>query len=464
MSKKKLTNDELVKIAENYDYIVNRLSAIGTSKDKNANNSYVNTYIDDNLAIGLYASSWIGARMVNLPIFEAFRQGREFIHEQSENEKNKILRAEKVHQVHTKLKQGLTYASIFGGAVLMLGVENSGDVSEPLDVNLIKKGSLKYITVLDRRSIHPLDAGDSFYPNSPNFLAPEFYTTSLYQDQANSYKIHKSRLIILKGEELPLRDQTNKFWGESIFRRLNQVISNADISQSAIATLVHKASTDIYKVKDLATTMAKNGTEGMVRRLEDNNTLLSIINSAVLDKENEDLERIAVNFSGLDVVLSKFLSICASASGIPATKLLGEHAKGLSNSGEADIINFYDTVKAYQEEIVRPSYEQLDQILYMSTLGYFPEDYNFEFNALRQLDEKEQAELELVRANRDTAYYNMGVLTPETIGNELLQKETYTSLEEEDIKDLGDFGVSNELFKLENEENGQESSTKSDKG
>lgn len=454
---KKTTNDELLsKISQNLDFLRNNVSGIGTRKDFSSNNSISPTFISDFDASTMYSSSWLAYRMVDVPIFEAFRQGREFVHEQEEKEREKINRAEKRYNVDKKLKQGLTYASVFGGAVLMLGVENTGDISEPLDPNLIKKDSLKWIHVIDRRYIHPFDTSDALYPNSPNFMSPEFYTTSLQADNSAGNKVHKSRLIILKGDELPYQDQTHKFWGESRYRKLVNAICNAELSQSAISTLIHKSSTDVWKIKDLATTMGKNGTEQFIKRLEETSQLLSIINSAVVDKENEDLERISVNFGGLDEILGRFLNICASASGIPATKLLGTHAKGLANSGEADIRNFYDYIKTYQDEVVRPAYEQLDKVIYMSTLGYFPEDYDFEFNSLYQLTDKEQAELELTRANRDSLYYNMGVITPENIGNELLQKETYHNLSEEDIDNLGDFGVSNEIFKLEN---GQEDNT-----
>lgn len=240
---------------------------------------------------------------------------------------------------------------------------------------------------------------------------------------------------------------------------------NASAVQSAIASLVQKSNIDIFKIQDLSATLAKKGIEnGVLARLHQSNMLASIVNSVVIDKDAEAIERLNMDFGGLNQILSDFMHLCASASGIPATKLLGGNLSGRGSSGlgasaESDVRNFYDSIKSYQEESIRPQLEEFDKILIKSTLGEIPEDFNFEFMPLWQLSEKDRAETELLRSQRDIGYVTAGILTPDIVAKELQQNETYPALSDGDIQALGDLGVAreqanaNQLFGLNNEQN-----------
>jgi hypothetical protein len=136
------------------------------------------------------------------------------------------------------------------------------------------------------------------------------------------------------------------------------------------------------------------------------------------------------------------LTIVSAASGIPATRVLGKSPDGLNASGESDIRNFYDYIASMQEQDIKPKLQYMDKIMAKSELGYIPEDMKFEFVPLWQVNEKEQAEIENIRAQRDSTYLREGAITTATVASQLLFNETYQSLTEEDIDLLDDFGAS----------------------
>lgn len=428
------------------DSILNGISNIGTQKDRGANNSFYTRFIDDDQASSIYRSSWIGARVVDIPVFESLRAWREFTMPDDAGISDALYLAEDKYKVKDVFSKALTYAKIFGGAAVLMNIENSGDISEPLTIDKIKKNSLKWLTPIDKRRIYPLVTPDVYYPNSRNFLTPEYYTTTLNPESRASgeYKIHRSRMLIFNGIDLPLDEMiNNKFWGDSVYTRLFDAISNADITQQAVSSLIHNSTIDIWKIRDLQGNLRiKDGESVLATRIGINNRLASIVNSIVIDKDFEELERKNLNLSGLDKILNDYLHICSAASGIPATKLLGSSSDGLQATGAGDIRNFYDMISSYQNEVIMPKLQLLDQVMAISELGYLPDDLSFKFNPMWQMSEKEQAEIENFRAQRDSIYLSSGVVSPENVAKELINNETYQSLTVEDAESLGDFGVS----------------------
>jgi uncharacterized protein len=437
------------------DSIANNLSGIGTYKDKGAANHFYTKFIDDQTAIEMYRGSWLAAKIVDLPVFQALREWREFTMQDDSDISDKMYCAERKFKVKSVIREAATYARIFGGSAILINVENSGPMETPLDINTIKKDSLKWFVALDKRSIMPVDYTNVYNPASPNFLKPEFYSVaSLETNDASSYRIHRSRLIIFDGIDLPVRERAERnFWGDSVYTRLFDAISNADIAQQAISSLIHKSNVDIWKITDLRANLEqRDGASQIEKRVAFNNMMMSIVNAAVIDKDNEEIERTKLDFGSLDKILKDALHICAGASNNPASLLLGTSQDGLNTTGDGDVRNSYDNVRAYQENELRDKIERMDKIMAMSALGYLPEDLSFEFKPLWQPSEKEKAEVEVIKSQRDVNYLNAGIMTPENIARELLQDETYQSLTDDDVNNLSDFSVNNLLSELDEEQ------------
>jgi phage-related protein (TIGR01555 family) len=443
----KQKNQELFAVVEKFasknqmtvDGLMNLVSNLGTREDKNAHVQYRTKYFDNDQFISIYRNSWIGAKIIDIPSFECTREWRNFTM-QNEDEVKALAKAENALHLKTQIRDALKYSAIFGGSAIILGANDGQDLSEPLIIENVGIGDLKYIQVVDRRYIFPLLTGNEYYPASPNFLKPEHYTTQISPTMSQQYRIHRSRILKFDGIGIPIFEYiANNFWGDSIYMRVFEAISSVETVQKSITSMTEQANVDIWSIKDLQSTLRMNdGAEVLAKRIQTNDLLKSINNSVALDKDNETLERKPISFSGLDAIFEKFFTVIASASGIPATRLLGKSPDGMNASGASDIRHFYDHISSIQEDDVRPKLQYLDKILCMSTLGYIPTDLDFEFNPLWQMSDKELAELQNLKANRDSIYLREGVITPETVAKQLMLDETYQTLDEEDIKELED--------------------------
>ena len=124
----------------------------------------------------------------------------------------------------------------------------------------------------------------------------------------------------------------------------------------------------------------------------------------------------------------------SGAADIPMTRLFGRSAGGLNTTGDNDIRNYYDMLQAKQESELRPQLERLDAIMVRSELGQMPEDYGFTFNSLWQMSDKELADTEKTRAERDKIYFDMGVIDEGVIAADLKEAGTYANLTDEHVK------------------------------
>ncbi|WP_284272004.1 anti-CBASS protein Acb1 family protein, partial [Mycoavidus cysteinexigens] len=138
-----------------------------------------------------------------------------------------------------------------------------------------------------------------------------------------------------------------------------------------------------------------------------------------------------INFGGVSEVATMFLQRISGAADIPATRLLGQSPTGLSATGESDIRNYYDALKAKQENILRPQVEKIYDVMAMSELGHPLKDLVIEFNPLWQLCEAERANAEKIRAETDQIYLMQGVIHEAHSLKRLKANDTYAITDED---------------------------------
>jgi hypothetical protein len=99
------------------------------------------------------------------------------------------------------------------------------------------------------------------------------------------------------------------------------------------------------------------------------------------------------------------------------TKLFGISPGGLNSTGDSDMYQYYDMVRAKQQTELLPILERLVHII--SEWQKIPEP-KIVFNPLEQMTEKEQAELDEKKAQTEKmkmetyqGYIDMGIMSPE---------------------------------------------------
>ncbi|MGV4796141.1 anti-CBASS protein Acb1 family protein [Rhizobium sp. F40D2] len=399
------------------------------TRDKMATAAYGIEYIDDYQLAAIYKSNWLGRKIVDIPAMDAVRKGRDW---QAEQDQIELIEAEEKRLGYwQKLLEVKTKARLWGGAALFIGTGEQ-DLMQPLNVEGMKKSGIKYLTVLGRRDV---TAG----PIEQNVLS-EFYGKPAYYEvtgNTSMVRIHPSRMAVFiganHGDNL-LNFGVNQGWGDSIIESVYSAMKNADATAANIASLVFEANVDVFRIPDF---MASLSDPAYSQRLIDRFMLAATakgINRALLLDKEEEYERKQVTFATLPEVMQSFLQMAAGAADIPVTRLLGQSPAGMSATGESDMNNYYDRVSSIQALEMAPSLYRLDECLIRSSLGSRPAEIFYSWSPLKQMTEKELAEIGKLHADTANVLVTTGLFTSEelrtVVSNQLVEDGLYPGLDQ----------------------------------
>src|SRR5699024_761426 len=152
--------------------------------------------------------------------------------------------------------------------------------------------------------------------------------------------------------------------------------------------------------------------DGLLRRFHLAQKNKSINNGILLDKD-EEYEQKQVTFGGLNEMLLTAYQVAAGACDIPVTRLLGRSASGLNSSGDTEVRDYYDTLRAKQHNDIGPAMRLLDA--HVARQAGAP-DAVYEWNSLWQTTDKENAETlnttaTAIKTLADTALFGDDELT-----------------------------------------------------
>lgn len=401
------------------DGLENVMSGLGMAKSKRSHNKFgfdgMNDYIQLEAA---YQTNWIAKKIVNTPPKDMTREWRRIKAKDSE----KIAAEEQRLGLQSTVLEAITWARLYGGAGIIL-VTNQ-DLEKPLKVNSIKKGDLKRLLVFDRYDLvaDNLETTDVL---SPNFLKPEYYRI-----RGGNQKIHWSHIARFDGEKLPLRQQIlTQGWGDSFLRQCIEDIMDIVAAKNGIAELMQEANIDVISKDGLADDLSSDQEGKIIDRYALFSQMKSSINMALLDGD-EKLERLTLNLSGVAPIIEQFITWISGAASIPVTKLFGTSAKGMNATGEGDLKNYYDDIRSGQLLLNDPL-RVIDQVLVRSAAGEMPDDYDFVWNPLAQINEVEKAQADLLRSQKSAVYLDSNVIKKSQIMRELQAGEEYQFAEGE---------------------------------
>jgi phage-related protein (TIGR01555 family) len=447
---------------KSFDSFVNFLSGLGVpGRDKRTGASFQFVPLNDLELETLYRDSWIAGKIIDCPADDATREWRSW--QARPNQIENIEALEKSFDVRRKMRDALILARLFGGSVIIMGVDGQGDPTQPLDVERVKKGSLKFLHVAAPKALGtgPIitDVMDPFY-GYPEYFTRNIVgqarrpppipagnvlpTSSLIRGEtpgsstnvSDMFVVHPSRVILLRGKGLP--DPTiwssGGPWGDSVLQRISESINDATAIFGTSAALVNEAKVDVIKIPGLSQHIAgEEYQKKLTARFTFANVMKSTINTIILDKD-EDWTRITQDFGALPEMMRMFMLIVSGAADIPATRLLGQSPAGLSATGESDIRNYYDRIASDQENDLTPTINRLDEVLIRSALGDRDPSIYYEWNPLWQTSEAEKATIGVQKANAFKIDNDAGLIDPEALRigrqNQLIEDGTYPGLEQ----------------------------------
>lgn len=420
-----------------------------------------------NLFTSLYRSSWIVRKIVDVFPSDMVKNWIKFNSSLDPEKISKINSVIRKTKTKEKIKEGLRWARLYGGAAGLILIDGDEDLSEPLDYDAIMLDDYKGLLIFDRwNGIYPdIELEDDI--SDEEYGYPKYYSISLSEANNNlmlSYnkqdlvKVHHSRIVRFNGRDLPLWErQAEMFWGESEIEIVFEELKKRDNTSANIASLIFLANIRVLKMNDLGQLLGastQKAQENLYKVLQAQNQLMSNMGIYVMDKD-DDFGSEQYSFGGLNDIYESFMLDIAGACEMPVTKLFGREPTGFNSTGESDLTQYYDTLEEKQETYLQPIIDKLLPIIFMSTLGAIPEDLDWEFNPCMNVNSKDIADLAQSMASPIFEAFNAGLITKEIALKELKQQNEKTgmwsNITDEDIKNAKNEDNSGEYTNEEQE-------------
>jgi phage-related protein (TIGR01555 family) len=413
----------------------NVLTGLSGKMDKKQFNDFVKgKYLSEDLLSDLYINNGLAKKIIDIIPDDMTRQWISIEDDKDDKIKKKL----EFLQAETIFKNALSYQRLFGGSIIIMGIADGRDPSEPVNVNNIK----------DVFWLYPIEKTEielSLSKFNTDILSENYGKVELYKVQIEEFTengatterlidIHSSRVLEFKGELLP-RCYSNyniedRYWGISSLQSMWDSLSDLGIAYHNVSNLIQELIINVYKFPQLAEKLAqKDGEKAVINRMEIINMYKSIINGVILDSE-EDISRTTANLGNLAEILDRLMMSVSADSGIPLTRLFGRSPAGQNATGESDERIYYDKVKSDQETDMRPALNKLIKYIALSKTINVKDNVQFIFNPLFQMTEKEQAELndkqadsELKKAQERQIYMMNGVLSGEEVRDLVLAEK-----------------------------------------
>lgn len=392
----------------NADGWSNVVASLGNSADPvNATRYAPDMQLDISTLDSVFSGDGIGKRVVNIPVDDAMREG-------IEAEESLLLELGRIGWKQ-EVADAARWARLYGGCLLLALVDDGQELDQPINYNRIE--SVVGLRAYDRYQVTWTTADLDQDYTSANFGRPAFYTITPIN--GGSFKVHYSRVYRFEGEAVPeyVRARNNG-WADSSLQSVYQSLSRYGMMNAASANIVRDFVQAVLGVKDLAAMLQQGQDEEIAKRAKIIDLTRSVANMVMLDADGETYEKKASSVAGLADLIDRAALNISGATGIPATKLLGRAPSGLNSTGDNDIRQWYDVVKAYQGDELSPAVTWLIDLLKAQkswAKSARPESYEFVWPSLWQPSEKEWAEIKHINAQTDAIYIDRQAVDAEYI-------------------------------------------------
>ena len=297
-----------------------------------------------------------------------------------------------------------------GGAFIFIDTGAEGaDLELPLRISSLsaemsQNMDLSFVLV-DPVSVTPGDY-NSGNPLKADYMTPKWWWVL-------GQKVHASRLIPVFDNPPPvlLRPSYN-FLGIPQAQILWDYVLHWNECRIYTANLLKKVSLLVFKTDVNATLQTPGGVQtldthmSMFQRYRDNDSV------AVCDMTDEDIVNVQTSIAGCTDIVRQSLEMIASINRTPAVKLLGISPSGFNATGESDLKNYYDHIKAKQE-LYRSAIMTCIRAIEIAETGKIDPSITFEFNTLGVDSDTAKAANAQTRANTLASIFDRQIISPE---------------------------------------------------
>jgi phage-related protein (TIGR01555 family) len=376
--------------------------SVGNAKDRSVfTKATIRTVLDNTQLENLYEGDGFARRIVDLPSEEMVRAGYDI---EGVDEDSEVRAQLENIQCLPKLCDALRWNNLYGGAIVVMLINDGGILEEPLNIENAK--SLEQLRVYDRyqvsRHAKYLDPMDS-----------RFGKTQIYQISpvdGSPYMVHESRCISFDGMPIPERIRaSNDGWGASKLQQCFDQLTRFGMSHIWANALLERAQQAIHGIPELTNLLRQPGGEALVKKRVDIVDMTRSINNTIVIDAAESYDIKSNTLSGVADVMDRLGLALSAVTGIPESLLFGRQQGGLNSTGKSDLENWYAKVGQDQNTILLPALDRLITVqLYV--MGRYTEDYLVKFNPLSVPSRKDTAETDYKVAQTFEIYANMGAL------------------------------------------------------
>lgn len=312
-------------------------------------------------------------------------------------------------------------ARLFGGAVTLMMVDDGEkDLSKPLRLDRVKKGSRVNFYTTDRWYGVEQSTEKVTDFQDPAFGEPAYYNF-LIDGVGEQVTVHHSRCLRwINKRSVRLVEVQLMGWGVSEVEAVLQDLMNyADVKNSS-SSLVNKALVEIIKLQGLRAVMTglaggnQSASAVLSGQMAAINNFRNSNGVALLDA-SDSYEPHQISFSGLSELLEANRPIVAGAFNMPLFYLFGDLKSGVFNSEDSPEARMYENfIAGRQNEMLYNNVRKLLILGSKVTGTKLLDDFDFDFVPLYdRTEEAKQNELKSVQETA-TALLDAGLITHET--------------------------------------------------
>ncbi|TVQ98105.1 MAG: DUF1073 domain-containing protein [Deltaproteobacteria bacterium] len=373
----------------------------------------------------LYESSHYARRIIDTPARDATRRFcRVYVSEADEAEPTEPFAGHLQRlQLSATCEDLWRLAEHYGGAALLLDVDDGRDPSEPIDTASVR--SVRWVRAVDRHELQPVewfDASAGRRAGEPMRYRLHLHGSSggmILGPDGRSYapRVHADRVIRVIGCPIPRRmAPLYEGWGQSRLAVCAEEILRIHKAEGSIEKLLDEFGIAIAKIKGLVEMARSNNRALLERRMEALALSKSTLRLIALDSDGEDFSQRNSTVTGVADIYSQVnIPALASCAEMPITLIFGTTPKGL-NAGDdkAGRENYHVSIHSRQVGRLQPVVERVVELVRASRDGPgVAEDaeLRIEWASLDDLTDLEAAELRQKQQQTDRGYWEMGVLS-----------------------------------------------------
>lgn len=365
----------------------------------------------------------IARRVVAKPAEDATRNGWRLVIPDDPKKQDAYQDALDKLRLNDVLTQQLIYQRLHGDGYITFGIDeknnNEGNLNKPLTPENIK--DVTFVHAFGQNNIQYTQYTDD--PTDINYKKEQCITITPTQSGV-TYNDKGMQVPNSKTPEATVIDKSRYFHisldkfedddtGTSIITRCSEQLKAMNIAIENAGKMLREFTFKVFKSDKILDA----NDEDFENKVNVMSQIMNTESVAFIGNEDE-LVKVATPVSGIDTLFSFIWQDLSAASNIPKSVLTGEQAGSLAGASQ-DVVNYYDTVKAMQETLLKPEIEYIVKLLMSADdVAGGQEDpdsieWHIEFNPLWSPDDKTQSETLANHANAASTLVGAGIYDPD---------------------------------------------------